>query len=325
MVAGSSGPVSGCRDPQAGRAIGPGLASGSGLASGLAAVGMWGLAPVATRALVLQLAPLPLLVLRMAAAGLVLLPWCLPVLRRLDRAATGRLVVTGLLGMVGYLLPVTVGIQWLPASTAALILATEPVWILVLGRVFLAERVPGLSWAGSAIAMAGIAVLARPGAVGADAGRHQLAGIGLVAVGTIAFAAYTITVRPLSAVYGSRAATAASTVVGAIPYLALSVLLPAQHLARLPASAWGELAFLALGSTVAGMLLWNLAVARRAAPGRPAPFPRAPHRRGRRGDPAGRAPFAVDRGRRLPGHAGPGHGLDGAAPGPPGRDGARAR
>ena len=31
---------------------------------------------------------------------------------------------------------------------------------------------------------------------------------------------------------------------------------------RLPGAAWGELGFLALGSTVAGMLLWNLAVAR---------------------------------------------------------------
>ena len=48
--------------------------AGSGTASGLIAVTMWGLAPVATRALVLQLAPLPLLVLRVALAGLILLP-----------------------------------------------------------------------------------------------------------------------------------------------------------------------------------------------------------------------------------------------------------
>ena len=133
-----------------GRPASAATATATATACGLAAVGMWGLAPVATRALVLQLAPLPLLVLRMAVAAVVLLPWCVPVLRRLDRAAAGRLVTAGLLGMVGYMLPVTVGIQWLPASTAALILATEPVWIMSLGRVFLGERVPGWSWAGSA-------------------------------------------------------------------------------------------------------------------------------------------------------------------------------
>ncbi len=236
--------------------------AGAATASGLAAVGMWGLAPVATRALVLQLAPLPLLVLRMAVAALVLLPWCVPMLRRLHRAAAGRLVLAGLLGMVGYMLPVTVGIQWLPASTAALILATEPVWIMFLGRVFLAERIPGWSWAGSAIAIGGVAVIAGPGALSAGSGGRQFAGLGLVALGTAAFGAYTIALRPLSDIYGPRAATASSTVAGALPYLVVAWLLPAPQLARLPGTAWGELAFLALGSTVAGMLLWNLAVAR---------------------------------------------------------------
>ena len=48
----------------------------------------------------------------------------------------------------------------------------------------------------------------------------------------------------------------------AVPYLALvgTVWPP-----RLSAPAWGELLFLALGSTVAGMLLWNLAVVRGGA------------------------------------------------------------
>ena len=257
--AGQSGTAADAAGSATGTASG---ATATATACGLAAVGMWGLAPVATRALVLQLAPLPLLVLRMAVAAIVLLPWCVPVLRRLDRAAASRLVTAGLLGMVGYMLPVTVGIQWLPASTAALILATEPVWIMSLGRLFLGERIPGWSWAGSGIAIGGVLVMAGPGALSAGSGGRQLAGMALVVLGTAAFAAYTIALRPLSDIYGPRAATASSTVAGALPYLAVAWLLPAQHLMRLPGAAWGELGFLALGSTVAGMLLWNLAVAR---------------------------------------------------------------
>ena len=110
------------------------------LAAGLVAVCLWGLAPVATRAAVGHLSPLPLLLIRLAAASLVLLPWAWPVFRRLRPRPAGRLVAAGLLGLVGYNLPVTVGLLWLPAATAGLLLATEPVWVLVLGRLFLGER-----------------------------------------------------------------------------------------------------------------------------------------------------------------------------------------
>ena len=47
---------------------------------------------------------------------------------------------------------------------------------------------------------------------------------------------------------------------GAVPYLAFAGTLSAPALAHLSAPTWAEVAFLALGSTVAGMLLWNRAV-----------------------------------------------------------------
>jgi drug/metabolite transporter (DMT)-like permease len=256
------------------------------MAEGLVAVSLWGLAPVATRAAVAQLAPLPLLVLRLTAAALVLLPWAIPVLRRLSP----RLVAAGTLGLIGYNLPVTVGLQWLPASTAGLLLATEPVWVMILSRVLLGERGGARAWLGSAIALGGVAVLAGPPALTGTAltgtaltgtaltgtaltgtaltgtalsgagGTRALAGAVLVLAGTLAFGAYTIVLRPLSQAHGAVPATAASTVVGAVPYLAFAGTLSAPGLAHLAPSGWGELAFLALGSTVAGMLLWNRAI-----------------------------------------------------------------
>lgn len=229
------------------------------MAGGLMAVVLWGLAPVATRAAVAHLAPLPLLVLRLTVAALVLLPWAVPVFRRLRPRPAGRLVAAGALGLVGYNLPVTVGLQWLPASTAGLLLATEPVWVMVLGYLFLAERGGARTWLGSAIALAGVALLAGPGAL-AGVGYRGLAGAGLVLAGTLAFGAYTIVLRPLSQVYGAIPATAASTVVGTLPYLAFAGTLSAPRLAQLPPAVWGELAFLSLGSTVAGLLLWNRAI-----------------------------------------------------------------
>jgi drug/metabolite transporter (DMT)-like permease len=242
--------------PAAGRALG---LSGP-MSGGVVAVVLWGLAPVATRAAVAHLAPLPLLVLRLTVAALALLPWAIPVFRRLRPRSAGRLAAAGLLGLVGYNLPVTVGLQWLPASTAGLLLATEPVWVMILGAVFLAERAGARAWLGSAVALSGVAVLAGPAALTGAGGARALAGAGLVLAGTLAFGAYTIVLRPLSRAYGAIPATAASTVCGAVPYLAFAGTLSAPRLAHLGPPVWGELAFLALGSTVAGMLLWNRAV-----------------------------------------------------------------
>ena len=236
--------------------------SGAGTAAGLAAVGIWGMAPVATRALVLQLAPLPLLVIRMGLAALVLLPWCGPVLRRPGRRYAARLIIAGLLGMVGYNLPVTIGLQWVPASTAGLVLASEPVWLLALAAVFLGERVSRRCWTGAAVALAGVGVLAGPSALSAHRGAGELAGVGLIALGTLLFAAYTLMLRPLSRAIGPVPATAASTVAGSLFYAAFAGTVTSGQLSRLPAAAWAELAFLALGSIVVGMLAWNLAVAR---------------------------------------------------------------
>jgi drug/metabolite transporter (DMT)-like permease len=228
------------------------------LGAGLAAVCLWGLAPVATRAAVAHLPPLPLLLIRLAAAALVLLPWAWPVFRRLRPRSAGRLLAAGVLGLVGYNLPVTVGLRWLPAATAGLLLATEPVWVLALGRLFTRERGGARPWLGSAVALVGVGVLAGPGAVGGD-GDRALAGAGLVLAGTLAFGAYTIVMRPLSQEFGAIPATAASTVVGAVPYLAAVGTLPGAGLSHLGAAVWAELAFLALGSTAAGLLLWNVA------------------------------------------------------------------
>jgi len=233
-----------------------------GIGAGLIAVCLWGLAPVATRSLVSELAPLPLLTLRQLLAAGVLLPWAVPALRRIDARDLPRLIAAGLLGMVGYNLPVTVGLQWLPASSAGLLLATEPVWVLVIGLVFLGERAGPRVLAGTGVALVGVAVIAGPAALSPGSGTRAVAGAALVLLATLAFGGYMVVLRPLSQKYGPVSATATSSVAGALPYLALA---GTAWPPRLSPPAGAELLFLALGSTVAGMLLWNLAVVRGGA------------------------------------------------------------
>ena len=110
-----------------------------------------------------------------------------------------------------------------------------------------------------AVALAGVAVIAGPAALSPGSGTRVAAGAALVLLATLAFGGYTVVLRPLSEKYGPVSATAASSVAGALPYLALAGTIWPP---RLPGPAWGEMLFLALGSTVAGMLLWNRAIVR---------------------------------------------------------------
>ena len=139
-----------------------------------------------------------------------------------------------------------------PARSRGLILATEPIWILLLARLSLAEHVSRPSWTGAAAATGGIAILAGPAALSPSTGPRALAGIGLVALGTACFGANTIVLRPLSRTCGPVPATAASTVVGTALQLAFAGSLSSHHLELLPPAAQAELSFLALGSTAAG-------------------------------------------------------------------------
>ena len=149
------------------------------------------------------------------------------------RRSAGRLIAAGALGLIGYNLPVTAGLQWLPAATAGLLLASEPVWVMLIGRVFLAERAaPGPGWAARSPWAAWPCWPAGRGDRGAAF--RALAGTGLILAGTLAFGAYTVVLRPLSDAYGAIPATAASTVAGAIPYLAFAgtVRVPARPVVR---------------------------------------------------------------------------------------------
>src|SRR4029078_1689133 len=103
--------------------------------------------------------------------------------------------------MVGYTLPVTIGLQWLPASSAGLLLATEPVWGLIIGLGFLAERAVFRIVLGTVVALAGVAVIAGPAALSPGSGTRAAAGAALVLLATLAFGGYTGVARALRETY----------------------------------------------------------------------------------------------------------------------------
>lgn len=102
--------------------------------------------------------------IRFAIAGGLMLVWSIarnpgswPSLREVrDSSIVGALLLGGGMGLVAW------GEQTIPSSIAALLIALLPAWLVILGRVFVGERVSRTVGIGIAIGLVGVAILAGP-------------------------------------------------------------------------------------------------------------------------------------------------------------------
>ena len=159
----------------------------------VAAAACWGSGTVVTKQVLDDVAPLPLLsaqlmagcafLLAVALAGRTRVSWS-PALRRL---ALLGLLNPGLAYALGLL-----GLASIPASTAVLLWAAEPVLVVVLAVLLLRERVPLPLGVAMSVAVVGVVlVVYRPGTAGSGAG----VALTLAAVGACAL--YTVLARAL--------------------------------------------------------------------------------------------------------------------------------
>jgi drug/metabolite transporter (DMT)-like permease len=135
----------------------------------------WGSTFVAMRVAVRTLPPLTMSGVRFLAAGVLLYCWCLWQRRRHPEA--GWLPPTRrewrASAILGIALPAagTGGAPWaeqqIPAGTAALLLATIPVWMIITSRVVDNERISVLTAGGLVLGLAGVVLLINPLAGGA--------------------------------------------------------------------------------------------------------------------------------------------------------------
>ena len=74
---------------------------------------------------------------------------------------------------------VAFGEQTIPSGITALLIAIMPVWVAILGRIFLGERLPRVAIVGIVVGFVGVAILVGPSAFG---GTGALDPLGLAAV-----------------------------------------------------------------------------------------------------------------------------------------------
>jgi drug/metabolite transporter (DMT)-like permease len=164
--------------------VSPGASRGSPVWIGLLILYVvWGSTYLGIAVAIDTIPPFLMAAVRFLIAGSVLVGWSVaregrsitvPSIREWrDSAIVGALLLGGGMGMVSF------GEQTVPSGTSALLVAMMPVWVAILGRLFLGERLPRLAVVGIVAGFAGVAILAGPSAFG---GSGALDGLGLAAL-----------------------------------------------------------------------------------------------------------------------------------------------
>jgi len=140
---------------------------------------VWGSTYLGIAIAVDTIPPFLMAAVRFLIAGLVLLSWSVaregrrfqrPSLREWrDSTIVGALLLGGGMGMVAF------GEQTVPSGITALIIALMPVWVAVLGRVFLRENLPRMAVGGIILGFVGVAILIGPSAFGGAGALEPLA------------------------------------------------------------------------------------------------------------------------------------------------------
>ena len=229
----------------------------------LAAAGtvlLWASAFPAISVAVRGLGPAGLAVARLAVASAVLaLAAPLMGVRRPKLRDLPLIALCGLAGMTGYQLLLNAGERVVPAGTASLLVATAPVYASLLAVAFLGERSSRRRWAGSAVALAGTALIAASHGLGFGASALVVLGAAVLQ------GVFHTAQKPLLARYTGFEVTAYAMWAGTLFILPWTGSLlralwgPGAHAG---AAAIGSAVFLGVAPSAAGFVLWAYAMAR---------------------------------------------------------------
>lgn len=194
---------------------------------------------------------------------MVALAWLSGHSLRVERRFWLPIAGLGLVGNTVYQLLFIFGADRTSADNAALILATVPVFVAVLGSLAGTERVGTRGWVGVGVSLVGIFVIV----TGSDAGQTlefgSASAVGdlLVLLAAVAWSVYTVWMRPVVKECSPVAVTVLSTAIGSIPLLLLSLpVVRWEELAQVSNRSWVALAASGMFGICLPYFIWNYGI-----------------------------------------------------------------
>ncbi|MDG7007660.1 MAG: DMT family transporter [Nitrososphaerota archaeon] len=234
--------------------------------SGLAVLSViWGMAFVAIKAVVTELSPINLALLRWFIAGVPFLI-LLPIIGRpkvpFERKDIPRLLVVALANVAGYHISLYYAETTISAGMSALLTALGPLFIAILSYLILNETSGRRVVAGLGLATFGTVILSLGSISVSDLSSY--AGIFEALVTAFCYALFTVLGKPLVHKYGSASTTILAGLVGTAMMLPLLSGSFVSQTEALSFDGWVGVVYLALLSTVFGYLMFYTLVRRGA-------------------------------------------------------------
>lgn len=174
----------------------------------------------------------------------------------LSRRDFRALFLLGLIGNGIYQIMFIEGIARTRAGTAALILASGPAFVALIGRVLGTERVSRRGWAGIALSLVGMAIVSMS-ARGASTGPATLTGNLLVLGGALLWALFSVLAKPYANRIGVAQFGATTMLGGLLPLMiAAGPALAALEWGNITTGAWAALLYSGFGALALAGLFW---------------------------------------------------------------------
>jgi drug/metabolite transporter (DMT)-like permease len=226
---------------------------------------LWAISFIATKIALETTPPLTVVSARLVVAALCFGLWLAIRGRKLKTGGLKwwfELLALSLVGM-GHLAVQTQGLQWATAANASLYVVTGPISIILLGAIFLRERITLKKTFGVLLAVAGVLIVMGLDTLLAFELQPQLLGDLLVLTSIVMWGVFTVFGKKKTDQLGALALTGLTTIMGAIWMLPVGGWALGQRgvtLGAIAPAAWAAIAFLGLGCSFLATLFYFIAL-----------------------------------------------------------------
>ena len=171
-----------------------------------------------------------------------------------------RLAISAFLNVTMWMAVMGLALLWLPASEAAVIAYTMPVWTALLAWPLLGERFGIARVLALVMAFAGLLILFSGSGISASIAK--LPGVGLAFSGAIAFALGTIFLKRFPIQLPAATSTAWQLALGCLPVALLGLAFEQPSLSALSATGWACMIYTTFGGLCVAYMSWFAALER---------------------------------------------------------------
>jgi drug/metabolite transporter (DMT)-like permease len=210
-----------------------------------------------------ELSPINLAILRLFIASIIFLFLVLFQKKRFSpfyKKDTLTLFLLGFIGISTYHLGLNYGEQFVSAGAASLIIATIPIFVVVLAKIILSEVIDKQILFGIIISLTGVVVISLWGNPSARIEINYISGALAVVLAAFVGAVYTTFGKKLLTRYNPLSLTAYAFLIGnlgLIPFISRSFF---EEITSLSLVTWSSVLFLAIFPTVIAYSLWYTAL-----------------------------------------------------------------